>query len=60
MITETCPKCNSNKVNFNPEVGFWYCDDCGAIWHQHYNEVASSNNSTPLKSSSDNDSKDES
>lgn len=60
MITETCPKCNSNKVNYNPKVGFWYCDDCGAIWHQHYREVDSSNNSTPLKSSSNNDSKDES
>ncbi|BAZ38666.1 hypothetical protein NIES4101_46060 [Calothrix sp. NIES-4101] len=38
MVYETlagetiCPKCNSLKVEYNKEYGFYRCESCGETW----------------------------
>lgn len=62
-MAKKCPKCNSIDINYNPQLRFWSCNNCDAIFYE-YNQVGmdedSPNTNIPLESSSDNNSKGES
>lgn len=31
MITN-CPKCESSRLQYQKQYGYWECSDCGQVW----------------------------